>query len=119
MSSEPNFDLKEALTRVDDDHETFRMMAEVFLEQGPQDLAAIETALEQGDAGTAAKSAHRLKGSVLQFCAEAAVKAVKAVETAGKSGDVAEAQRIFPLLKTELARLCDALRAAMEKELAA
>ncbi|MCP9456599.1 MAG: Hpt domain-containing protein [Nitrospira sp.] len=119
MSSEPIFDLKEALSRVDDDYETFRMMAEVFLEQGPQDLAAIETALEEREAGAVAKAAHRLKGSVLQFCAEAAVKAAKAVEAAGKSGDVAEAQRIFPLLKTELARLRDALRTAMEKELAA
>ncbi|MCP9456262.1 MAG: Hpt domain-containing protein [Nitrospira sp.] len=119
MSSEPIFDLKEALSRVDDDYETFRMMAEVFLEQGPQDLAAIETALEQREAGAVAKAAHRLKGSVLQFCAGAVVEAAKAVEAAGKGGDVEEAARFFQQLETEMVRFCEALRTELERDLAA
>ncbi|MCP9440579.1 MAG: Hpt domain-containing protein [Nitrospira sp.] len=118
MSHDQAFDLQEALSRVDDDRETFQLMVEAFLEQGPQDLAAIEVALEKRDAGAVAKSAHRLKGSVLQFCAEDAVRAAKAVEAAGKDGNLPEAERIFPALKTELERLLGALRAAAEKDLA-
>lgn len=119
MSRETVFDLQEALSRVDDDRETFHAMIEVFLEQGPQDLAAVREALGRRDATAAARSAHRLKGSVLQFCADAAVEAAKAVEAAGKSGDVEETDRLFRKLETEAARLFEALRAEMKRDLAA
>ncbi|MCP9473288.1 MAG: Hpt domain-containing protein [Nitrospira sp.] len=119
MNHDAVFDLQEALSRVDDDRETLHAMIEVFLEQGPQDLAAVREALERGDAAAAARSAHRLKGSVLQFCAEAAVEAAKAVETAGKGGDVEETDRLFRKLETEAVRLFEALRAEMKRDLAA
>jgi HPt (histidine-containing phosphotransfer) domain-containing protein len=119
MNTDIVFDRREALSRVDDDCETFHAMIEVFLEQGPQDLAAVREALERRDAAAAARSAHRLKGSVLQFCAETAVAAAKAVEAAGKNGDVEEAARLFQRLETEMIRLFEALRAESERDLAA
>lgn len=119
MNPDAVFDLQEALSRVDDDRETLHAMIEVFLEQGPQDLAAVREALGRGDAAAAARSAHRLKGSALQFCAEAAVEAAKAVETAGKGGDVEETDRLFRKLETEAVRLFEALRAEMKRDLAA
>ncbi|MCP9452494.1 MAG: Hpt domain-containing protein [Nitrospira sp.] len=119
MNRNTVFDLREALSRVDDDRETLQAMIEVFLEQGPQDLAAVRQALERRDATAAARSAHRLKGSVLQFCAEAAVEAAKAVEAAAKGGDVEETTRLFQQLEAEMVRLCEALRTELEKNLAA
>ncbi|MCS6896857.1 MAG: Hpt domain-containing protein [Nitrospira sp.] len=119
MSQDHVFDLHEALSRIDHDRETFCMMVEIFLEQGPNDLAAIQTALEQQDAAGAARAAHRLKGSALQFCADAAVEAAKAVETAGKAGDVGESAKLYRKLEAELLRLFDALRVATKKDLAA
>ncbi|MCP9469104.1 MAG: Hpt domain-containing protein [Nitrospira sp.] len=119
MNRDTVFDLREALSRIDDDCETLHAMIEVFLEQGPRDLAAIQEALDRRDAAAAARSAHRFKGSVLQFCADAAVEAAKAVETAGKGGDVEETDRLFRKLETEAARLFEALRAEMKRDLAA
>lgn len=119
MNPNTVLNLREALSRIDDDRETLHAMIEVFLEQGPQDLAAIQEALKHRDAAAAARSAHRLKGSVLQFCADAAVEAAKAVETAGKSGDVEETDRLFRTLQTEMTRLFEALRAEMAKDMAA
>lgn len=119
MSRDEAFDFDEALRRIDHDHETFRMMAEVFLEQAPKDLAAIRRALRERDVETATRSAHRLKGSVLQFCADAAAEAAKAVETSGKTGNLEGASGLYPKLEAEMLCLFDALRAALEKDLAA
>lgn len=119
MNRNTVFDLREALSRIDDDRETLHAMIEVFLEQGPQDLRAVREALDRRDAAAAARSAHRLKGSALQFCADATVEAAKAVETAGKGGDVEETDRLFRTLETEAARLFEALRAELGGDLAA
>lgn len=119
MSRETVFDLQEVLSRVDDDRETLQAMVEVFLEQGPQDLMAVREALERRDAMAAARSAHRLKGSVLQFCAKAAAEAAKAVEAAGKDGNLEEATRLLQQLETEMSRLWEALRAELARDLAA
>ena len=51
MSSERVFNMAEVLERVDHDRETFQMMAEIVLEQGPKDLREAQAAL--------ARSSHR------------------------------------------------------------
>ena len=45
MSPEPVFNMEEALERVDHDRETFQMMTEIFLEQGPKDLREAQVAV--------------------------------------------------------------------------
>ena len=51
MSSERVFNMAEVLECVDHDRETFQMMAEIVLEQGPKDLREAQAAL--------ARSSHR------------------------------------------------------------
>jgi len=113
------FNLTEALARADQDVELFQTMAELFLEHGPKDMAEIKTALDARDAAAAGRSAHRLKGAVLQFCAPAVLVAAMRMEEAGKAGDVAAAADLCGKLEAELSCLLDALRQVMEKGLAA
>jgi histidine phosphotransfer protein HptB len=119
MSNEQIFSLTEALARTDQDVELFQVLAELFLEHGPKDMDEIKTALDARDAAAAGRSAHRLKGAVLQFCAPAALEAAMRMEEAGKAGDVAAAAGLCGKLESELSRLLDALRQAMDKGLAA
>ncbi|MBH0178702.1 MAG: Hpt domain-containing protein [Nitrospira sp.] len=119
MSDEHIFNLNEALARADQDMELFQTMAELFLEHGPKDMAEIRTALAACDAAAAGRSAHRLKGAVLQFCAPATLEAAKRMEEMGKAGDVAAAAGLCDELECELARLLDAIRHVMDKGLAA
>lgn len=119
MSDTRIFNLNEALARADQDIELFQTMAELFLEHGPKDMAEIKTALDARDAVAAGRSAHRLKGAVLQFCAPAALEAAMRMEEAGKAGDVAAAAGLCGELDAELSRLLDALRRVMDKGLAA
>lgn len=119
MSDDRIFNLEEALARADHDRELFQTMSKLLLEHAPKDLAEIKAALAARDATAVGRSAHRLKGAVLQFCAPAALEAAIQMEEAGKAGDVAAAAGLCGKLESELSRLLDALRQAMDKGLAA
>ena len=119
MNSERVFDLEEALSRIEHDYETFRLMAELFLEIGPKDLGAVKAAVEARDPVATAQTAHRLKGSVMQFCAPVPYEAAKALEMMGKAGDMTGAADAYAGLESGLTRLVEALRRTLEEELAA
>jgi HPt (histidine-containing phosphotransfer) domain-containing protein len=119
MSHHEVFNFDEALVRVEQDLDILQTMADLFYEHGPKDLADIKAALAAGDSAAAARSAHRMKGAVLQFCAPAAVEATKALERAGKAGDLTTAREVYGQLEVELTRLLDALRKSLDRGLAA
>ena len=119
MSHDAVFDLAEALARVDHDRETFDMMVDLFIEHGPKDLADAKTALEAHDAAGVARSSHRLKGAILQFCAPAALQACKTLEDTAKTGDLSQCQALYSTLERELQLLLKALHRELDKGLAA
>jgi HPt (histidine-containing phosphotransfer) domain-containing protein len=95
------------------------MMIELFLEHGPNDLRNAQVALTAGDATAVARSSHRLKGAILQFCAPASLQACTELEESGKAGDLCRAGSIYPTLERELNGLWTALRHELEKGMAA
>lgn len=119
MGDDPAFNLQEALARVDQDQEILQMMVELFLEQGLKDLADIKAAVVGRDAAAVARSAHRLKGAVLQFCAPSAIAVTAELEQLGKSGDIGGVDAVYDRVAQELHRLLAALRTAMSQGLAA
>lgn len=119
MSQNTAFNFEEALARVDDDRETFQMMIELFLEHGPKDLAQAQAALAAGDAAAVARSSHRLKGTILQFCAPAALQACKVLEESAKAGNLTQGGELYATLEREVQRLLDELRPILDQGLAA
>jgi histidine phosphotransfer protein HptB len=119
MDSEQVFNLDEVLDRVDQDWDTFQMIAELLIEHGPNDLAATGAALAAGDADALARSAHRLKGAIAQFCAPAAYEAARQLEVLAKAGDLAAAAEGYATLDREWNRLLAAIRPLIKKGLAA
>ncbi len=119
MSSTSVFNMAEALERIDHDRETFQMMAEIFVEQGPKDLQEARVALTAGDMTGLARSSHRLKGAILQFCAPAALAACKELEEVAKADNQHRAVEVYPVLERELTSLLAALRNVLDKGMAA
>ncbi|HEU5407533.1 MAG TPA: Hpt domain-containing protein [Nitrospira sp.] len=119
LHHDPVFSFEEALARVDDDRETFQIMIELFMEHGPKDLADAQAAVGAGNAAGVARSSHRLKGAILQFCAPAALQACKALEESAKAGNLAYGERLYAALELEFHRLLAALRQARDKGMAA
>lgn len=119
MSRDPIFNLGEALARLDGDRETFQMMIELFMEHGPKDLAGAQAALSAGNAAGVARSSHRLKGAILQFCAPAALQACKELEELAKADNLAQGGRLYAALEQEFQRLLAALCQVRDKGIAA
>lgn len=113
------FDFEEALARVDQDRETFLMLIELFLEHGPKDLAQAQAALTAGDAVGVARSSHRLKGAILQFCAPSALQACKELEEYAKAGNLTQGVELYATLEQEVHRLLAGLRPILDQGMAA
>lgn len=110
MTSASVFNLAEALARVDQDEELFQTLAELFVEQAPQDMAATQAALDAGDGEALARAAHRMKGAILQFSAPAVFEVTRQLEALGKAGSLDRAAAVCAQVDRELQKLVSALR---------
>ncbi len=62
------------------------------------------------DAAVLASAAHKLKGSVTQFCAARLLESVKKLELLGRAGDLVAAGPVCMAVETQLAELQNDLR---------
>lgn len=108
-------DFDEALERVAGDETMLRELAEIFLEQSPQWLDAIEDSIESGHPEGVFRAAHDIKGSVEVFQADSAVQAAKQLEEMGRNENLEEADEAFGALKAELVWVRNALEDYLEE----
>jgi HPt (histidine-containing phosphotransfer) domain-containing protein len=94
-----------ALSRVGGDLELLQEIAQLFLNEAPNMMAAIETALRAGDARSLEHAAHSFKGSVSSFGAQSAHDAALRLERLGRCKDLADAPRAFRDLRNAVAEL--------------
>jgi CheY-like chemotaxis protein/HPt (histidine-containing phosphotransfer) domain-containing protein len=102
-------DREQALERVDGDRELLREVIGLFLEDYPETMAEIDTALSEGDAARLNRAAHALKGSVANFGARNSFDLALRLEMVGKTGDLKGADEAFHVLAAEMERLKTAL----------
>lgn len=115
MDSSSIFNLEAALDRLDGDRELLADLIKLFLEESPKEFAAIAAALSRQDAAVLASAAHKLKGSVTQFCADRLFDSVKNLEQLGRAGDLAGAAPVCAAVEIQLAELQNALRTTRVK----
>ncbi len=99
------------LDSIDGDEVFARDLADAFIETGTREIAAIETALEKGDAAALRISAHTLKGASANLRATAAAAAAAQLESAASSGKIAHIPALAAQLTTEVGRMSAYLRA--------
>lgn len=83
----------------------FREIALVFLEDRPNQLARIDSAIQSSDAEALRSSAHSLKGAVGNFGADAARKNALLLEEIGKEGRLEDAVAVYDELKNNVKQL--------------
>jgi PAS domain S-box-containing protein len=109
------FDQKQALVCVDGDLELLREVVAIFWEECPHLLAGIDDAIISGDAVALERTAHRLKGSVGNFGARKVYDLALKLETMGKTGDLANADKASAELREALERLREPLDEFVER----
>lgn len=101
----PALDREVALSRVGGDMELLQEIAQLFLDDSARMLADIESAVQARDAKNLDRSAHTLKGCVLNFGAQRLYEAALALERMGRNGQLRDVDPAFRSLREELHRL--------------
>jgi HPt (histidine-containing phosphotransfer) domain-containing protein len=99
-----------ALSRVEGDGELMASLVDIFFAEAVPMMAALRAALATNDAEKIEKAAHRLKGSVSIFCADAVTQAAFDLEKIGRSGNLANAAETFSRVEQLMAELEPALK---------
>ena len=113
-ADDPVCDQAAALARLDGDRSFLCELAELFVQQAPDQLAAIVAALAVKATDELERLAHSLKGSACHFAAAPTVAAAQWLETAAADRNLAEAGNAYRALTLEVERLLDQLRALPE-----
>ena len=88
---------------------SFNELIELFVEETPDRLAAINRALANADAKLLAQQAHALKGSAAQMGATRMRDLCEILEEQGRTGSIVAAPVLASTLKEEFGRVCEVL----------
>lgn len=109
--SDDEFDLAEALDRVENDREFLATLVDVFLDSLPGYMTALRGSIDRNDPADVEREAHTIKGAALNFDAFPTADAARRLEQMGRSGDLAGAEEVYATLAAAVDRLTSALGA--------
>jgi CheY-like chemotaxis protein len=110
------FTLDAALQRTRGKRALLRQLIELLLQDLPETLAGLESALAANDARQVERSAHRLRGAAFTVCAEPLAAAAAELELAARNAELARMQEGFGELQARAAELATELNAFMEND---
>jgi len=105
----PVFDRAGMMTRMMDDEELARTVIEAFLDDVPKQIEALRSYLEAGDAISAERQAHTIKGASANLGGEALRALAFEMEKAGKAGNLEYVMAYLPEMERQFARLKGAM----------
>lgn len=97
--------ITKAKINLDNDIDLLQELIDIFFEQYPAQLQALQTAVEKRDAVNVRYMGHQIKGSLRNFAAEGGCDAAYALEKAGEDNDFASIQEKINTLEREVAAL--------------
>lgn len=105
--SDSAIDMKELNEIMDDDLELIQECFSDYLQDFPDIINEIETAVNQKVFDRVDAAAHKLKGVLLYIAAPDAARAAKAIEFAGKDRDLAQIDTQLAFLKSECRKVAE------------
>ncbi|MCP4723597.1 MAG: response regulator [bacterium] len=106
----PVFDKASLMARLMDDEELAGIIAEGFIQDIPNQIAALKEFLEAGDAPGTERQAHSIKGASANVSGEALREIAFQMENAGKAGDLEIVKANMEELEMQFFKLKEALQ---------
>ncbi len=103
------FNREELFERLGDDEELVAEIVEIFLDDAPKQIAAIEAAVAAGDGTTIRDRAHALKGASANMGAAELRGKAEQMEMAGRDGRLDETAGLLDGIRESFARLREVL----------
>ena len=107
----PLWDRAGMLTRLMDDEDLVTTILNMFLVDIPEQIKALISLLDAGDASGVERQAHTIRGASANVGGEQLQRAASEIEKAAKAGDLAAARTRLPDLEAQFGRLKDILAA--------
>ena len=105
------FELSErVLARVGGDRQLLAEISRLFVDDAPNHLKKIESAIDHRDADALRRAAHALKGAAANFEAESVVSAARTLEEMGRENRFDAADHALQVVRYEAGRLIDTLQ---------
>ncbi len=109
------FDKAGLMTRLAGDEQLARNVLQTYLEETPEEIAALKAYLQAGDAPSIERQAHMIRGASANVGAEA-VRAVSfEIEKMAKAGDLQRAAIHLPELESQFGRLSKVMKKALNQ----
>lgn len=110
QNNEIVFDKDEALGIIGDEEEFLKELAEMFLDDFPEQISKIKEAINSHDSKALEKSAHKLKGAVANFGKNTVFKAALSLEMIGRENRWDDVEETYGALTREAERLVCTLK---------
>ncbi len=110
LNDETVFDKDDALKINGDEEEFLKELAEMFIDDFPEQISLVEKAVNIRDSNALEKSAHKLKGAVANFGKNTVFKAALSLEMMGRENRWDDVEETYGALTREAERLVYALR---------
>lgn len=108
-------DVEDALQRLDHDHELFREIVQIYVEDSPSMLQSIHDAVAHADAGMLQRAAHSLKGLTATLSAQQVVSAAYRLEQMGATGNLTDAAAAVATVDQQVSELNQVVRNYLQK----
>ncbi len=112
----PVFDYDDFLERMDGDAELLKEVIGIFLEDAPNLLSALGSAVRTGDAEAMEKAAHTLKGAAANISAKKLQQSAHIMQETIKKGRMAPIEKLFMEMETHYELLDRALKSHLTQE---
>lgn len=110
QNDETVFDKDEALEINGNEEEFLKELAEMFLDDFPEQISKIKEAINSHDSKALEKSAHKLKGAVANFGKNTVFKAALSLEMIGRENRWDDVEETYGALTREAERLVCTLK---------
>ena len=108
-----SWDYGRALQRVEGDQGLLAELIEIFLEETPKQLNALELAIQAREFENVHRTAHTLKGELGYLSLPAAAESARVLENLGQQHNQEGMLDVFLTLKAELAEVADAMNSML------
>ena len=110
------FDKGEALKIIDNDKEFLKELVEIFINDAPEHMSEIEEAVNSRNSEALGKSAHKLKGAVINFGKSATTGTAFKLETMGRGNNLDGVEDVYGTLVKDVENLVNALKEFVKSE---
>ncbi len=105
------FDKSDALKMIEDDEEFLKELAEIFINDAPEQMSAIKEAVISRNNETLEKAAHKLKGAVANFGRNTTTDTASKLEKMAKENKLDGVEEVYSYLVKDIENLINALSA--------